>query len=259
MRFHSPVSVVSFASGLLLAVFVSGADESATDTNSNGTVDTKKGPLAIKPLNHATFVMQWNKRTIYVDPVGAKKRFEGLPEPDLVLVTDIHGDHASAKTVEAISKKGTIVVGPKAVMDKFKGEGFEPEETKLLANGDSAIVAGIKIEAVPMYNLTKERLRFHSKGRGNGYVLDLAGTRVYISGDTEDIPEMRKLKDIDLAFVCMNLPYTMTVEQAASAVLEFKPRIAYPYHYRGQDTKKFKALVEKGSKDIEVRLRDWYK
>ena len=116
------------------------------------------------------------------------------------------------------------------------------------------------IEAIPMYNLTPERQKFHTKGRGNGYVVTLGGTRVYISGDTEDIPEMRALKKIDVAFVCMNLPYTMTAEQAADAVLEFKPKIVFPYHYRGktsQDPEKFKKLVAK-DKNIEVRIRKWY-
>jgi L-ascorbate metabolism protein UlaG (beta-lactamase superfamily) len=117
-------------------------------------------------------------------------------------------------------------------------------------------ILGVKIEAVPMYNLTAARLRFHNKGRGNGYVMTFGGKRVYVSGDTEDIPEMRALKNIDAAFVCMNLPYTMAPEQAADAVREFKPKVVYPYHYRGSDTAQFKKLVGGAS---EVRLRDWYK
>jgi len=108
-----------------------------------------------------------------------------------------------------------------------------------------------------MYNLTEERLRFHDKGRGNGYLVTFGGTRVYISGDTEDIPEMRSLEDIDVAFVCFNLPYTMTEDQAASAVLEFAPTVVYPYHYRGSDVAEFARLVGADS-GIEVRLREWY-
>jgi len=108
-----------------------------------------------------------------------------------------------------------------------------------------------------MYNLTADRLKYHNKGRGNGYVVTVGGKRIYISGDTEDIPEMRALKNIDVAFVCMNLPYTMTEEQAASAVREFKPKIVYPFHYRGSDVEKFKKLVGEDS-GVEVRLRDWY-
>jgi L-ascorbate metabolism protein UlaG (beta-lactamase superfamily) len=117
-------------------------------------------------------------------------------------------------------------------------------------------VQGVELEGVPMYNLTAERLKNHTKGRGNGYIATFGGKRIYLSGDTEDIPEMRALKNIDVAFVCFNLPYTMTEEQAASAVREFKPRIVYPYHYRGSDLEKFKNLVGTAS---EVRLRDWYK
>src|SRR5690554_1106201 len=109
-----------------------------------------------------------------------------------------------------------------------------------------------------MYNLREEALEFHPKGRGNGYIVELGGQRIYISGDTEDIPEMRALTDIDVAFVCMNLPYTMDVKQAASAVLEFEPAIVYPYHHRGQDIQQFKELVDVAGKDIEVRLKDWY-
>ncbi len=109
-----------------------------------------------------------------------------------------------------------------------------------------------------MYNLTEDRLRFHDKGRGNGYVLTVGGTRVYIAGDTEDIPEMRALQNIDVAFVPMNLPYTMTEEQAASGVNAFNPEVVYPYHYQGSDAEKFKELVEAGGGNTEVRLRDWY-
>ena len=127
----------------------------------------------------------------------------------------------------------------------------------VMANGQTGELLGVKIEAIPMYNLTAERLKFHNKGRGNGYVVTLGGKRIYLSGDTEDIPEMRALKNIDVAFVCMNLPYTMTVEQAARAVRAFKPRIVYPYHYRGSDINKFKTLVGTDV-GVEVRLREWY-
>ena len=119
------------------------------------------------------------------------------------------------------------------------------------------MVGDLSIQAIPAYNTTPARLQYHPKGRDNGYVLTLGGQRLYISGDTEDIPEMLGLKNIDAAFVCMNLPYTMDVEQAARAVKSFKPRIVYPYHYRGSDLEKFKALVGSDS-SIEVRLRDWY-
>lgn len=214
------------------------------------------GDIVIHPINHATFAIGWKEQTIYVDPVGGGPRFQSLPKPDLILVTDIHGDHLNVDTLSAVATDKTALVAPAAVVEKLPDH--LRKQTKVLANGQSETVQGVKIEAVPMYNLTQERLRYHDKGRGNGYVLTLGGKRIYISGDTEDIPEMRALKNIDVAFVCMNLPYTMTVEQAASAVREFRPKIVYPYHYRGSDVEKFKSLVGEGQ-GTEVRLRDWYK
>jgi L-ascorbate metabolism protein UlaG (beta-lactamase superfamily) len=219
-------------------------------------VSTKEGALIIHPVNHASLALAWKGITLYADPVGGAKRYEGLPRPDLILITDIHGDHLDAPTLSAVATPQTTLVVPQAVAEKLP-ENLR-KEASVLANGESKTIRDVKIEAFPMYNITPDRLRFHSKGRGNGYVLTLGGTRVYISGDTEDIPEMRALKEIDAAFVCMNLPYTMTVDQAASAVREFKPKIVYPYHYRGSDLEKFKKLVGEQT-GIEVRLRDWYK
>jgi L-ascorbate metabolism protein UlaG (beta-lactamase superfamily) len=217
-------------------------------------IPADKGDIQIQPLNHATFTMEWNGKKIFVDPVGGGQRFQGAP--DLVLVTDIHGDHLNADTLKAIAKDKTKIIAPQAVAEQIPAE--LKSKVVVIANGEKKDFEGVSIEAVAMYNLTPDRLKFHSKGRGNGYVVTLGGKRIYISGDTEDIPEMRALKNIDVAFVCMNLPYTMTVEQAASAVKEFKPKIVYPYHYRGSDTEKFKKLVGENS-GIEVRLRDWYK
>ncbi len=218
-------------------------------------IATDNGDLVIQPLNHATFAMGWDGKTIYVDPVGGAARFAGLPNPDLILVTDIHGDHLDAATLAAVVGEDTVLVAPAAVAGQFADS--LRQKTRILANGEEITVLGISIEGIPMYNLTEERLRYHDKGRGNGYVATFGGTRVYISGDTEDIPEMRALDDIDVAFVCFNLPYTMTEDQAASAVREFAPDVVYPYHYRGNDVDKFSALVGADS-GIEVRLREWY-
>lgn len=217
--------------------------------------DSEQGEIIVHPINHATFVISWSGKTIYVDPVGGAGKFEGLPKPDLVLVTDIHGDHLSAETLQSVTQANSQIVAPEAVAKTFSST--LSEKTTVLRNGESKTLSDIKIEAIPMYNLTPDRLKFHSKGRGNGYVLTLGKKRFYISGDTEDIPEMRALKNIDVAFVCMNLPYTMTVDQAADAVRAFKPKVVYPYHYRGSDLEKFKTLV--GDSGIEVRIRDWYK
>jgi L-ascorbate metabolism protein UlaG (beta-lactamase superfamily) len=221
---------------------------------SSTKIATAKGDLEIHAINHATFVMKWDGKTVFVDPVGGGDKFKDCGKPDLILITDIHGDHMNPDTVKAVSTDQTKIIAPAAVAEKVAG-------AAKLANGEKTKVGDIEIEAIPMYNLTPERKERHTKGRGNGYVVTLGGKRVYISGDTEDIPEMRALKNIDLAFVCMNLPFTMEVEKAADAVLEFKPKVVAPYHYRGQggmsDVEKFKSLVAK-DKTIEVRLLKWY-
>jgi len=208
----------------------------------------------VAPIQHATFVIQHAGVTILVDPVGDAKSFKSYGKPDVILVTDIHGDHLDAELIAVVRGKEPVVVAPLAAADQLQG-------AFALKNGGKTKAGDVTIEAIPMYNLTEDRLKYHEKGRGNGYVVTVGEKRIYISGDTEDIPEMRALENIDYAFVCMNLPYTMTVEQAASAVLEMKPVVVYPYHYRGtdgfSDTKKFAALVAEDG-DIEVRQLDWY-
>jgi L-ascorbate metabolism protein UlaG (beta-lactamase superfamily) len=228
-------------------------------SSSNTLITTGKGSLVIHPVEHATFVMKWDGKTIAVDPIGGVAQFASFDRPDLILITHIHGDHLSVDTVKGLAKSSTIIVGPASVAEEFPET--DRERITVVANGESVKWGESLIEAIPMYNMTPERKNFHPEGRGNGYVVTLGGTRVYIAGDTEDIPEMRALKDIDLAFVCMNLPYTMDVEAAADAVLEFKPKVVIPYHYRGKggmsDLNAFRSLVAKDPK-IEVRLLDWY-
>ncbi|UAB75275.1 MBL fold metallo-hydrolase [Mesoflavibacter sp. SCSIO 43206] len=219
-----------------------------------------KASLDFTPITHATMVMNYGEETIYVDPTGGKAAFADFKQPTIVLITDIHGDHLSIDTLKELNLNGTIIVAPQAVVDKFP-EDFKPM-FKVLNNGQTAVVKDINIEAIPMYNLREEALKFHEKGRGNGYVLTFGDERVYISGDTEDIPEMRNLKNIDKAFVCMNLPYTMPIESAASAVLDFNPKTVYPYHFRGteglSDVEKFKSIINEGNPDINVELLEWY-
>lgn len=227
-----------------------------SSVTATGQVRKNGERLQIIPVHHASFVMQADNKTVYVDPAEKASYFEELPAPDLILITDIHGDHMDAKVIEAIDKNKAIIVAPKAVADKLPAA-WKPQIV-VLNNGEKTNQHGIDIEAVPMYNLPEEVDSRHPKGRGNGYVLTIGGKRVYVSGDTEDIPEMRALKNIDLAFVCMNLPYTMDIHQAASAVLEFKPGIVYPYHHRGQNITAFKKLVNDKNKRIEVRVRAWY-
>ncbi len=174
------------------------------------------------------------------------------------MITDIHGDHFDPKTIESIQTGSTTLIVPQAVAEKLPAT-IGKERVVILKNGDNSTQGTVDISAIPMYNHPDaENSSYHTKGRGNGYILVLGGKRVYISGDTADTPEMRGLKNIDIAFVCMNLPYTMDVQGAAAGVLAFKPKVVYPYHYRGQDVNKFKSLVNTGNKNIEVRLRDWY-
>jgi L-ascorbate metabolism protein UlaG (beta-lactamase superfamily) len=216
--------------------------------------------VKVIPISHATAVLDWGGTIIYIDPVGGPEAFRPYPAPDLILVTDIHGDHFSPETLEALDTRKAALILPAAVAEKLP-EALAPR-TDVLNNGDRSEFRGIAVTAVPMYNLREEALAFHVRGRGNGYVLEKNGTRIYFSGDTEDIPEMRALKDIDKAFVCMNLPYTMTVEQAADAVLEFAPSEIYPYHYRGRpevsDVARFAKLVQEGNPAIRVVQLDWY-
>ncbi len=224
-----------------------------------GEAATEKG-FTINPVEHASMVLNWDGTIIYVDPVGGSEMFSKYTEPSMILITDIHGDHLDIPTLEGILGEKTSIIAPQSVFEKLPE--LLQKKTEVIKNGGSTSDYEIKIEAIPMYNLRPEALKFHEKGRGNGYVLEKNGKRVYISGDTEDIPEMRNLKNIDIAFVCMNLPYTMTVEKAAEAVLAFKPKTVYPYHYRGEnglsDVAKFKFLVEAGNPDIKVTQLDWY-
>ena len=225
---------------------------------SQDTLKADKGDITVSPVEHASFALTWNGKTIFVDPTKGPDAWKEFGKPDLILVTDIHGDHFDPKTLSSVRTPDTVLIVPAAVAEKM---GADKGSAKVLANGEKTKVGGIEVEAVPMYNLTAERKNFHTKGRGNGYVLTVGGKRLYVSGDTEDIPEMRSLKEIDAAFVCMNLPYTMDVDHAADAVLAFKPKVVYPYHYRGKemsDVEKFKSTVSK-DKSIEVRLLKWYK
>ena len=223
-------------------------------------IETSKGPLKIQPIKHASLVLTWQNITVYADPDGGAKAFEGLAAPTIILITDIHGDHFNTETLLAINTSRATLIVPQAVADKL------PESLKskaVVVNNEKTIQqSGISITAIPMYNLPKSDDARHTKGRGNGYVLTFGNKTVYISGDTSDIPEMRGLKNIDVAFVCMNLPYTMDIQAAASAVLDFKPKVMYPYHYRGQnglsDTEEFKKMVNNSNPKIDVRLRNWY-
>jgi L-ascorbate metabolism protein UlaG (beta-lactamase superfamily) len=245
---------------LLLLLFAVSPGLVRAQPSKADEINTSKGPLRIQPILHGTVVFEWNGKTIYTDPYGGAEAFAGVAAPDLILITDIHGDHLHPETLAGINTAKATIVAPRAVADQLPAA--LKEKTVVIGNGERTEQLGITITAVPMYNLPETEDSRHPKGRGNGYVLNLGGKNVYLSGDTEDTPEMRALKNIDVAFVCMNLPYTMSIEQAADAVLAFKPAIVYPYHYRGpdglSDVAAFKQKVNAANSKIDVRLRNWY-
>ncbi len=223
-------------------------------------VATAKGNLTIQPVFHASLVLEFNKIAIYVDPTQGADVYKDLKKPDIILITHIHGDHFDMKTLNGLDLSDATFVVPQSVAGKMPAEW--KNKIVVLNNGSSTTQHGIPIRAIAMYNMPGDSTVHHPKGKGNGYVLNLGGKNFYISGDTEATPEMRSLKNIDVAFVCMNLPYTMDVEEAANGVLEFKPKIVYPYHYRTpggfSDVAKFKSLVNAQNTSIDVRLRNWY-
>ena len=211
---------------------------------------TSAGTLTMTPIQHAGLMLQAGGQVVHIDP--AQGSYDGLPAADLILITDIHGDHLSAPMIAKVKKASTVIIAPEAVAKSVPG-------STILRNGETKTVGAWKIEAIPMYNLTRGPAAgqlYHDKGRGNGYVITYGGLRIYVAGDTENIPEMRALKNIDVAFIPMNLPYTMTPQEAAEAVRAFKPKIVYPYHYMGSDLKAFETALN-GS-GVEVRIRDWY-
>jgi L-ascorbate metabolism protein UlaG (beta-lactamase superfamily) len=217
-------------------------------------LSTSLGEAVIHPVEHASFVISWNGMMIYNDPVGAASLYSEFPRANLVLVSHRHGDHFSNATLDAVKMVGTVIVAPPDVFNRMTAE--IQALAISLPNGEMTTVFGMDIEAVPAYN---DR---HTRGEGNSYVLTLSGKRLFMAGDTEDVQEMRALSNIDVAFLCMNLPFTMSVTQAASAVREFQPKVVYPYHFRNQDLtfadlNDFKSQV--GSDlNVEVRIRNWY-
>ena len=218
---------------------------------------TSAGNVVIHPVYHASLVLSWAGQTIYVDPGDAASRFTGLPRADLILLTHGHSDHYVAATVTTVKGSNAVIVAPSVVYNAMPVA--LRNLTTVLTNGASTNLLGLAIDAVPAYNLTSTQ---HPKGQGNGYVLTFGDRRLYVSGDTEDTPELRALPDIDVAFLAMNLPYTMTAAKAVSAVREFRPRVVYPYHYRDQSGAVTNAAAFKQQLGtdlgIEVRLRKWY-
>ena len=236
----------TFAMGLFLLA-------QTTPSRQTDTIATSGGDLRITPIQHASLMLVFGGKVIYVDPVGQGADYSGLPQADLILITDVHGDHQDRAMIDKLKKAGTVVIAPPAVAKTIT-------EAQTISNGEKKTVAGIEIEGVAMYNLVRgpqPGTLFHDKGRGNGYILTLGGKRLYLSGDTECIPEMKALRNIDVAFVCMNLPYTMTPGEAAECVKAFRPKIVYPYHFRGSDPQEFANALQE-LQGVEVHLRKWY-
>ncbi|MBZ5639820.1 MAG: MBL fold metallo-hydrolase [Acidobacteriia bacterium] len=213
-------------------------------------VKTSAGDLEIGFIGHGSLMFAFQGKVIHVDPYGKEADYASLPKASLVLVTHDHRDHLDPAAIAAVRTAETAVVVSPVCEGKVEG-------ALVLRNGESRTVAGIPITAVPAYNIvhvSPDGAPFHPKGEGNGYVLTFGDTRVYVAGDTENVPEMKDLKDIAIAFLPMNLPYTMTPEMAADAARAFKPRILYPYHCGDTDPGRLVALLAT-DKGIEVRVR----
>ncbi len=236
------------ATVLMFALFAFPA--AAQNAFEKDLIKTAAGGLEITFIGHGSLLLKFQDKIIHVDPFGTLADYSKLPKADMILITHEHYDHLDAAAIDKIRTKETMVVLTAAGAGKLPGG-------SVMKNGDVQTILGITIEAVPAYNLVHKRdtgQPFHPKGQGNGYVLTFGDKRVYIAGDTENTPEMKALKNIDIAFLPMNLPYTMTPEMVADAALAFKPKILYPYHYGDTDTSKITALL-KNNKDIEVRIR----
>ena len=208
-------------------------------------IKTSDGDIQITCIGHGTLMLSYAGKVIHIDPVSMYADYTALPKADLVLVTHEHGDHLDAKAIDAVRKSDTKIVCNASSANALSA-------AIVMKNGDTQTIAGIAVEAVAAYNLEKP---FHPKGNGNGYILTLGDKRIYVAGDTENIPEMKALKGIDVAFLPMNLPYTMTPEQIADAAKAMKPKVLYPYHFGNTDTAKLVELL-KNETEIEVRIRD---
>jgi L-ascorbate metabolism protein UlaG (beta-lactamase superfamily) len=216
------------------------------------TVASSDGDIIIHPVDHASLLLGFGSEVIYVDPVGGAATYDGLPAPTAILITHGHGDHFDLPTLEAIAGSAPILTSQE-VFDKLP-EALKANATAI-ANGAESSLNGIAVRAIAAHNITEDRMNYHPVGVGNGYVLTLGDKQVYVAGDTEPTDDMLALTDIAVAFLPMNLPYTMTPEQAAEAINAFKPAIVYPYHYGESDLSVLETTV---GADTEVRLRNWY-
>jgi L-ascorbate metabolism protein UlaG (beta-lactamase superfamily) len=247
---HNLVPSIHYTLIGLLVACINIFQTSAQRDYEKDIIKTSAGDLEITLLGHGTLMLSINGKIIHVDPFGSVANYNELPKADLILITHEHGDHFDMKALSLIRKESTEVILTEICAPSLAG-GI------IMKNGGKRLYDNITIEAVPAYNIKNgpnANQVFHTKGQGNGYVLTVGDKRIYIAGDTENTPEMKALQNIDVAFLPMNLPYTMTPEMVADAVLAFKPKILYPYHYGETDTKKLLDLLKK-DKATEVRIR----
>ena len=254
------IIIIVFLGIIVASYFLVQRDEAPAEVSTVTSPESTDVPFTVFPVSHASFVATLGEVVIYNDPIGEAALFQKNGPADILLLSDIHGDHLSTSTIGALLSPKTTIIAPQAVFDLLTTE--QKVQAKVLKNGEETRISGINIKAIPMYNLPESEDSRHEKGRGNGYVLTSGKTDVYIAGDTADIREMRTLTSIDYAFIPMNLPYTMSVATAADAVLAFVPKVVYPYHYRTpegkSDVERFKTLVAEGNKAIKVELLSWY-
>lgn len=236
--------------GLSLVCVAATMSTAAEQKFETDVIKTSKGDLAITFIGHATLMMSFGGKNIYVDPTTQIADYLNLPKADLILITHEHSDHFDLKAIDQLKTVKTEIVATETVAAKLKG-------IAIMKNGEVKTIRGLEIKAIPAYNLVHMRSPgspFHPKGIGNGYVVTFGDKLIYIAGDTENIPEMSSLKNIDIAFLPMNLPYTMTPEMVAAAARSFQPKVIYPYHYGNTDTGEIVELL-KDDKNIEVRIR----
>jgi L-ascorbate metabolism protein UlaG (beta-lactamase superfamily) len=220
------------------------------------TISTSQGNLVITFIGHGSLMFEFKGLVIQVDPTSQIADYSQFPKADIVLVTHHHGDHVDTAALNKIQKKGTNVYLTQKCFEIIKGI----NNAHVLKNGDHVTDQGIKIEAVPAYNIVHMRSAntpFHPRDEGNGYIVTLADKRLYVAGDTENTPEMKSLTGVDIAFLPMNLPYTMTPAMVADAVKAFKPKILYPYHYGDTNIDELKELL-KDFPATEIRIRNMW-